>query len=422
MPDRRSPARAQRALVQASTGEARSRRAQARVGHTLCGKWRLDRLIGLGGVAAVYAATHKHGGSVAIKVLHSDLADVPEVRERFFEEAYIANRVGHPGAVAVRDESTTADGTIFLVMELLEGETLERRYSSGAGFTPGQVLEVANQILDVLIAAHDKGIIHRDIKPDNVLLTLDGSVKVLDFGVARVGDTGRAHTTEAGAIVGTPAFMPPEQARGHWDKLDGRADIWSLGATMYFMLTGRLVREADTPNEELLSAMTEPIPSIRTLRSVPRAVAEIVDRALAFNARDRYPNARSMQGAVQRALAAMQRSAFSEEAPLPSSAPRLFRGSPAFAAGGLVLALGVALSVVELATLLGRAGPLALEARGGGRSSLLSAELSHATVIAVETAELVELPPEVDQLTPSSSCALGATESEHPALEPGRVQ
>jgi serine/threonine-protein kinase len=200
----------------------------------------------------------------------------------------------------VIDDDVAEDGSAFLVMDLLEGETIETRLLRRGKLWPGEVLPITYALLDVLAAAHDKAIVHRDIKPDNVFVTREGKVKLLDFGIARMIEPGRPRTTKSGATMGTPAFMPPEQARGRWDLLDGRTDLWAVGATMYIQLTGHQVREADTPNEELLLAMTEPAPSLSELRpDLPPALIELVDKALAFEQEDRWPNARAMQAAVR---------------------------------------------------------------------------------------------------------------------------
>jgi eukaryotic-like serine/threonine-protein kinase len=155
----------------------------------------------------------------------------------------------------------------------------------------------------VLVHAHGRGIVHRDIKPENVFLTSDGRVRLLDFGIARVDGRARSfprsHPTENGTTLGTPAFMPPEQALGRWAELDGRSDLWSLGATMYMLLSGRPVREQGSMNEQLLGAMTRPVPSLGEVTALPRSVIAVVDRALAFNREDRFPDARSMQLAVR---------------------------------------------------------------------------------------------------------------------------
>lgn len=286
--------------------------AKARLGEVVLGKWRLERLIGLGGMAAVFEAVPRSGSRVAIKILHPDLSDSGEIRERFLAEGYAANRVAHPGVVTVRDEGTTADGAVFLVMDLLRGQTLAERLEEATDpFSVGEVLDVASQLLDVLVQAHGRGIVHRDIKPDNVFLTAEGRVRLLDFGIARVKSAGRTSAneteieieteteTETGSALGTPAFMPPEQALGQGDGWDGRSDLWSLGATMYLLLSGTPVREPGSETEQLLSAMTRPARSLGDVASLPRSVVAVVDRALAFDREDRFPDARSMQLAVR---------------------------------------------------------------------------------------------------------------------------
>jgi eukaryotic-like serine/threonine-protein kinase len=271
------------------SGEERTRLAKARLGQRVLGKWRLDQLIGLGGMAAVFEATHKNGNRVAIKILHSDLASFEEIRERFLSEGYAANRVAHPGVVTVRDEGTTEDGAVFLVMDLLRGQTLAQRLApGGAPLSVGQVLEITAQLLDVLVQAHQRGIVHRDIKPENIFLTREGRVRLLDFGIARVAAAQPSHQTQAGKTLGTPSFMPPEQALGRCEALDGRSDLWSLGATMFLLLSGIPVRERGGANE-----------SLGEVTDLPRSVVALVDRALAFDRADRFPDASAMKLAVR---------------------------------------------------------------------------------------------------------------------------
>jgi eukaryotic-like serine/threonine-protein kinase len=294
-------------------------RARGRIGATLRGKWRLDVLLGVGGMAAVFAATHRNGTRAAVKLLHAELSVNEEVRERFLREGYVANAVGHAGAVKVIDDDVDADGSLFLVTELLDGETLEdRRTRSGGRLAEDDVLSAADQLLDVLAAAHARGIVHRDLKPENVFLTREGQVKVLDFGIARLRELSHASTaTRSGAAMGTPAFMPPEQARGLWDEVDARSDLWAVGATMFELLTGRPVHDGRTPNEVLLEAMTKAAPPLSVaLPGVSPAVAYVVDRALAFDRDDRWRDASRMQEAV--------RSAFHDRHGTPiQTAPRL---------------------------------------------------------------------------------------------------
>jgi eukaryotic-like serine/threonine-protein kinase len=279
--------------------DQRVQRALERVGKVVRDRWHLDALLGVGGTAAVYAATHRNGKRVALKVLHRELSANPEMRQRFVDEGYVANCVEHPGAVSVIDDDVTEDGLVFLIMDLLEGETLDQMVGDGGWLLPVRVLTIADAVLDILAAAHDKGIVHRDVKPDNIFITRDGKVRLLDFGIAWMTIPGRTHSTETGAL-GTPAFMPPEQARGQWEQLDGRTDLWALGATMFFLLTGRDVHEAETVNEELLSAMTKRAPSLGQLAPhLPKPLIELVDRALAFEQGDRWPSAREMQAAVR---------------------------------------------------------------------------------------------------------------------------
>lgn len=290
----------------------RVRHARARVGTLLSDKWLLDELLGVGGMAAVYAATHRNGRRAALKILHPALSAVPEVRERFFDEAYAANRVAHPGTAAVLDDGVCLDGALYLVMDLLEGENLEARLTrADRGLPPAEVLALMGPLLEVLAAAHDRGILHRDIKPENVFLTTEGEIKLLDFGIARVSDSPRASQTRAGLTLGTPSFMPPEQARGRWAELDGRSDLWAAGATMFTLLTTHFVHSAETQNEALLAAMSHPAPPLRSVAPhVPACVAAIVDRALAFAREDRFPDARAMLRAVlaaQRTLMDLER-------------------------------------------------------------------------------------------------------------------
>ncbi len=308
--------------------DERARRAEARVGEVIA-KWRLERLIGVGGMAAVFEASHANGSRVAIKILHPDVAGVEELRERFLTEGYAANRVAHPGAVAVRDEGTTEDGAVYLVMDLLRGRTVaERLARSDEPFSVGEVLEIASQLLDVLAQAHDRGIVHRDIKPENVFLTHDGRVRLLDFGIAQVGSAQQRRAVKPGTTLGTPAFMPPEQALGHWEELDGRSDLWSLGATMYLLMSGTPVRERGSATEQLLGAMTRPVPSLGDRAALPRSVIAVVDRALCFERAGRFPDARSMQLAVRAALEELSPPASGITLPPPSVEARALSVRP----------------------------------------------------------------------------------------------
>jgi eukaryotic-like serine/threonine-protein kinase len=277
---------------------------EARVGQTLKGKWRVDRLIEVGGMSAVYQATHRNGRRAAIKVLQARFASDREVRRRFLREGYVANKIDHPGAVAILDDDTADDGAPFLVMELLDGESLSGWLARAGGKLPvPEVLAVAGQLLEVLEVAHDNGIIHRDIKPGNVFVTKTGHAKLLDFGLARIRDGVLSLVpTAAGIVLGTAGYMAPEQARGVPEEVDARADLFSVGAVVLRALSGSPVHQKSTPFNTIIAAMKDPAPPFAT--AVPGAgplLAAAVDRALAFHKDARWASARAMGEAVRAA-------------------------------------------------------------------------------------------------------------------------
>jgi serine/threonine-protein kinase len=267
------------------------------VGQTLNGKWRIDRLIDTGGMGAVYEATHRNGRRAAIKVLHARFARDPEVRKRFLREGYVANKIGHPGAVAILDDDVAEDGCPLLVMELLQGESLSAWLSRTGGKLPSpEVLAIAGQVLDVLVAAHANGVIHRDIKPANVFVTRTGHAKLLDFGLARIRDgTLSLIPTAAGVVMGTVGYMAPEQARGMPDQVDARTDLFAVGAVMFRALSGRRIHEKKTTFDMSVAAMKEAAPTLASaLPAATPALAVAVDRALAFEKAGRWQSAREM--------------------------------------------------------------------------------------------------------------------------------
>ena len=273
----------------------------------LRGKWRLDDVLDVGGMATVYSATHRNGGRAAIKILHTDRSCLPEIARRFLREGYVANAVGHPGVVRALDDDVDENGAVFLVMELLDGAPLHLRAAGKGGRLPaGEVLDVCDQVLDVLAAAHARGILHRDVKPENIFVTEAGRAKLLDFGIARSPSPCGPCTTQNGAPLGTPAFMPPEQARGRFDLVGPQSDLWALGATMFTLLTGEVVHHGETPTELLAASMSR---QPRSLASVlPGAhpyLVHLVDKALAREPADRWTDAREMQRAVRRAKSAL---------------------------------------------------------------------------------------------------------------------
>ena len=311
--------------------------AQQRVGQVLRGKWRLDGLLGVGGMAAVFAATHRNGNRVAIKILHPQIAVDPSIQQRFLREGYVANSVGHDGAVSVLDDDVTDDGAVFLVMELLEGETLDARATRLGGRLPlNEVVSFADQLLDVLVAAHANGIIHRDIKPENLFITTKGVLKVLDFGIARLLErAGSTAATKTGSMLGTPAFMPPEQALGYVKQVDQQSDVWAVGAMMFTLLSGDVVHTGTTVNEQLVSAATKPARSLGVVASTsPPGLVEVVDRALAFDKAQRWPTAASMLQALQAASGQAPQLASSGTVAAAPTRDQLHSGSTEIALSG----------------------------------------------------------------------------------------
>jgi len=278
-------------------------RANARLGTMLRGKYRLDRILGIGGMAAVYAATHRNGKQFAVKVLHADLSLRSDMRTRFLREGYLANRVNHPGAVNVLDDDVAEDGGAFLVMELLRGESVEALWDRMNHKVPiALVAGIGIQLLDVLAAAHAHQLVHRDIKPANLMLTLDGTVKVLDFGIARLRDVAHVRATQTGTSLGTPAFMAPEHAMAKGDEIDAQTDVWAAGATLFTLASGELVHEAENAQQILILSATKPARSLATvLPDAPPAFVEVVDRALAFHKGERWASATAMREALRTA-------------------------------------------------------------------------------------------------------------------------
>lgn len=259
-------------------------------------------MLGVGGMAAVYFAIHEHNQRrVAIKVLHQEYCHLDDIRGRFAQEARAANRVHHRDAVPVLDDGTLDDGTPYMVMDFLEGQSLQQRFEKAGGRLPvAEAFSIAERLLEILEAAHAASVLHRDVKPDNVFLTIEGDVKLLDFGISKMMGVDQSHKTQVGAMMGTPSFMSPEQARGRWDDLDPRADLFAVGATLFAVLAGRPIHQAETLNELLLKLMTEPAPDLHEVAPhVPEFAARVVNRALAFDKQQRFSSAFEMRRAVR---------------------------------------------------------------------------------------------------------------------------
>jgi TolB-like protein/Tfp pilus assembly protein PilF len=267
------------------------------------GRYEIVGPIGAGGMGEVWRAHDERlGRDVAIKVLPADFAVDPERLKRFEREARATAALSHPNILAVHDVGTH-DGAPFLVEELLEGESLKERLDRGS-LALGEAMRIAGEIAKGLAAAHDKGIVHRDLKPGNVFLTTDGTVKILDFGLARLVagpsrlETGTeattlAGSTQLGAVLGTVAYMAPEQARGL--PVDQRADVFAFGVVLYEMLTGRRPFQGSTATDTLASILKDepaPLPA-----SVSAPLAAVVVRCLAKEPSQRYQDGNELRAA-----------------------------------------------------------------------------------------------------------------------------
>jgi serine/threonine-protein kinase len=284
---------------------------QARLGSTLRDKYRLDSVLGIGGMAAVYAATHRNGRQVAVKLLHPALSANSDARARFAREGLVANKVRHPGVVAVLDDDVTEDGAAFLVMELLEGSTLEELWETHGRRLPlPAVMAVGIALLDILVAAHAAGVVHRDIKPANLFLTHHWQIKILDFGISRLQSIQSATSTQTGVMLGSPAFMSPEQALGRAAEIDQRTDLWAAAASLFTLASGAFVHDAPSGQEMLIRAATTPVRSLAVaLPEVPGLISAVIDRALSFRREERWSSA----GEMSVALAEASRASFGEE-------------------------------------------------------------------------------------------------------------
>jgi serine/threonine protein kinase len=255
------------------------------------GRYRVDHVLGSGGMALVYRARDDElDRPVAIKVLADNLAADEAFRKRFLREARLAAQLAHPNVVQVYD-SGEADGRPYIVMEYVDGQTLAELLSRRGRLPPAEAVELALQVCAGLEHAHRAGLIHRDIKPQNVLIRDDGTVKIVDFGIARSAQG--TQLTETGSVLGTAAYLAPEQAAG--EEVTLAADVYALGVVLYEMLTGRTPHTAESLTQFVARGHEQPIAALRELApEVPEALEDVVMRSLARIPQYRPPSAEAL--------------------------------------------------------------------------------------------------------------------------------
>lgn len=283
---------------------------EERVGTVLDGKLRLDRVIGEGGMGVVYAGTHlRLDRPVAVKFLAAGLSQSAPSVDRFLREARATSRLSHPNVVDVRDVDVADDGSVYMVLELLEGESLAEHLERRGPLDLEETLAILVPVMDALAAAHAQEIVHRDVKPHNVFLSRDaeGRVvpKVLDFGLARFADVGAGTATQSGAIMGTPLYMAPEQALGNTKAVGPISDIWSTAVMVYECLTNEPPFEvaAEAPVTAIIVAVAtgDIIPLAARRPDLPPDVWRVLQRALARKPEDRLASIGELRDGLMRA-------------------------------------------------------------------------------------------------------------------------
>ena len=266
---------------------------------TLGGRYRVERELGRGGMAKVFLGTDTVlGRTVAVKVLAPQFADDDGFVQRFRREAQAAASIGHPHIVSVFDTGSD-DGVHYIVMEYVEGRTLAEFLAGGGRILPDRAIDIAMDVCQALEAAHARGVIHRDIKPGNIMLNPRGEVKVTDFGIARVTTTADT-VAQTAAILGTASYLSPEQAQGQ--PVDARSDLYSLGCVVYEMVTGRPPFLGDSPVAVASKQVLEqPVPPSKLNSDVTPDLDAVILRALAKNPANRYQSAEEMRADLERA-------------------------------------------------------------------------------------------------------------------------
>lgn len=285
--------------------------ADARLGTIFAGRYRLESVAGQGGVSTVYRATHLFTGrTVALKLLLPQRASDPQLVDRFLREARAASTLGHAHVVDMLDMGVDENQVVYLVMELVEGETLFDKLKDGP-LSAARASELLLPVMDALGQAHALGIVHRDIKPDNIVIGDRGDgverAILIDFGIAKVATATWLRATQAGYVLGTPYYMSPEQCQGG-DLVGPRADVWSMGVLAFECLSGHLPFNAPSITGVMAAIATGKRLPLRTLvPDVPSAWADAVERALSLDPLDRFPDLAEMAAAIRASSSGLPR-------------------------------------------------------------------------------------------------------------------
>src|SRR6185503_14287438 len=301
------------------------RRDDPLLGQTLASKYLIEKLIKRGGMGAVYVGKHiLMDKTVAIKVLRPSLALDDDVVRRFSREAKAASRISHPHAVSVTDFGESENGVVFLVMEYLDGQTLKEIIKSEGQMGLNRAVEIIRQVSGALDAAHEQGVVHRDLKSDNIMLSQTNGgdwAKVLDFGIAKIQQTETvdADITAANLVIGTPQYMSPEQC-SQSTTIDARSDIYSLGIIIYEMLAGQLPFTGESPTVIMMKQVQDPPPSILDVRpDLPATISALISKSLAKQPADRFQSAGELSAALSQAAMNVDASQFAAPATTPNS-------------------------------------------------------------------------------------------------------
>lgn len=272
--------------------------ADPRLGTIVGGRYTLTSILGIGGMATVYGSRNREGRPFAVKVLHADYRGMSSVEQGMIREATVMRSLRCDGVLRVHDEGRTREQDLFFVMDQLDGlNAVDFLAHRGGRLSLQEALLTGTQLLEILTTVHEAGYVHRDIKPANVFLMRDGVVRLLDFGVTLLPDDDR--TESDGSRLGTPAYMAPEQAMNATLGVDARSDLFSVGATLYLLLSGQRIRDAATPEETFVMAATTAPPSLaRGAPDLPVGVIKVIDRAMAWNPADRFASAAEMRDAL----------------------------------------------------------------------------------------------------------------------------